>query len=56
MIHMIINENILKLINPLDIVKSLKGSGVKPAVTSIPNHEIKPPFEENLSFKKFGSS
>ena len=56
MVHMIINENILKLINPLDIVKSLKGSGVKPAVTSIPNHDIKPPFEENLSFKKLGSS
>ena len=38
------------------MVKSLKGSGVKPAVTSIPNQDKKPPFEENLSFKKFGSS
>ena len=27
---------------PLDIVKSLKGRGVKPAVTSIPNQEKKP--------------
>ena len=46
----------LKCINPLLIVKSLKGNGVKPAVTSIPNQEIKPPFEENLSFRKLGSS
>ena len=38
------------------MVKSLKGKGVNPAVTSIPNHEKKPPFVENLSFKKFGSS
>ena len=27
-----------------------------PAVTRIPNQEIKPPFVENFSFKKFGSS
>ena len=38
------------------MVKSLKGKGVKPAVTSIPSQEKKPPFVENLSFKKFGSS
>ena len=38
------------------MVKSLKGSGVNPAVTSIPNQEKKLPFVENLSFKKLGSS
>ena len=41
---------------PLDMVKSLKGKGVKPAVIRMPNQEKKPPFEENLSFKKLGSS
>ena len=46
----------LKWINPLDIVKSLNGRGVKPAVKSIPIQEIKPPFVENLSFKKLGFS
>ena len=50
------NETILKWINPLEIVKSLKGRGVKPAVKSIPNQETKPPFVENFSFKKLGSS
>ena len=56
MTHIIIKENILKLINPLDIVKSLNGSGVKPAVTSIPNQDINPPFVENFSYKKIGFS
>ena len=42
--------------NPLEIVRSLNGSGVKPAVKSIPNQEKKPPFVENFSFKKLGSS
>ena len=45
-----------KWIIPLEIVKSLNGNGVKPAVTSIPSQEKNPPFVENLSFKKFGSS
>ena len=40
----------------IEIVNSLKGNGVKPAVTSIPSQEKKPPFVENLSFKKLGSS
>ena len=42
--------------NPLDIVKSLNGRGVKPAVKSIPSQETNPPFVENFSFKKLGSS
>ena len=50
------NVNILKWINPLEIVKSLNGSGVKPAVKRMPSQEAKPPFVENFSFKKFGSS
>ena len=49
-------KNILKCINPLEIVKSLKGNGVNPAVKRIPSQEIKPPLVENFSFKKFGSS
>ena len=54
--QMIIKDKMLKWINPLDIVKSLNGIGVKPAVKRIPSQEIKPPFEENFSFKKLGSS
>ena len=46
----------LKLMNPLEIVKSLNGRGVKPAVNKIPSQETKPPAVENFSFKKFGSS
>ena len=34
---------------PLEIVKSLKGKGVKPAVTNIPNQAKNPPPEPNLS-------
>ena len=46
----------LKWINPLEIVKSLNGRGVNPAVKSIPIQEAKPPVVENFSFKKFGFS
>ena len=49
-------KNKLKWIKPLEIVKSLNGRGVKPAVNNIPNQEKKPPFEENFSFRKLGSS
>ena len=52
---MTMKKNKLKLIKPLEIVSSLNGNGVNPAVTSIPNQEKKPPFVENLSFKKLGS-
>ena len=41
----------LKLMNPLEIVKSLNGRGVKPAVNKIPSQETKPPAVENFSFK-----
>ena len=54
--HMIIKKNKLKFIKPLDIVKSLNGKGVNPAVINMPSQETNPPFEENFSFKKFGSS
>ena len=54
--QIIINEIKLKCMKPLDMVKSLKGKGVKPAVIRIPNQEKKPPFEENFCFQKFGSS
>ena len=37
--QIIIKKIKLKLIKPLEIVKSLKGNGVKPAVTRIPNQE-----------------
>ena len=36
---------------PLEMVKSLKGSGVNPAVTSIPNQEKKPPFVRTYLLK-----
>ncbi len=54
--QIIMKKNKLKWINPLEIVKSLNGRGVKPAVNKIPNQETKPPLVENFSFKKFGSS
>ena len=54
--QIIIKKNKLKWIKPLEIVKSLKGRGVNPAVKSIPNQERKPPFVENFSFRKLGSS
>ena len=55
-IQIIIKKIKLKWINPLEIVKSLNGRGVNPAVKSIPSQEAKPPAVENFSFKKFGSS
>ena len=54
--QIIIKKSKLKWINPLEIVKSLNGIGVNPAVKRIPNQEKKPPFVENFSFKKFGLS
>ena len=36
-------KNILKCINPLEIVKSLKGNGVNPAVKRIPSQDLKLP-------------
>ena len=39
----------LKWIIPLEIVKSLNGKGVKPAVNNIPSHALKPPPVENFS-------
>ena len=55
-IQIIIKKIRLKWINPLEIVKSLNGRGVNPAVKSIPIQETKPPVVENFSFRKFGSS
>ena len=55
-IQIIIKKIKSKWINPLEIVKSLNGRGVNPAVKSIPIQEAKPPVVENFSFKKFGSS
>ena len=42
----------LKWTNPLVIVKSLKGTGVKPAIASKVIHAIIPPSEDIFSFKK----
>ena len=36
---------------PLEIVKSLNGSGVKPAVTNIPSQAKNPPPVVNFSLK-----
>ena len=41
----------LKWIIPLEIVRSLNGIGVKPAVNNIPNHALNPPPVENFSLK-----
>ena len=38
---------------PLEIVKSLNGKGVNPAVINIPNQAKNPPPVENLSLKLF---
>ena len=54
--QIIIKKIKLKWINPLEIVKSLNGRGVNPAVKSIPIQEAKPPVVENFSFKKLGFS
>ena len=34
---------------PLEIVKSLNGRGVNPAVNNIPSHALKPPPDVNFS-------
>ena len=41
----------LKWIIPLEIVKSLNGRGVKPAVTNMPNQAKNPPPTVNFSLK-----
>ena len=41
--HIKIKDIRLKWIIPLEIVKSLNGNGVKPAVINIPNHAKNPP-------------
>ena len=41
----------LKWIIPLEIVKSLNGKGVKPAVNNIPNQAVNPPPVVNFSLK-----
>ena len=46
----------LKCINPLLIVKSLKGTGEKPAIANKVIHVITPPSEETLFFQKYGST
>ena len=48
--------NRLKCINPLLIVKSLKGIGEKPAIASKVIQAIIPPSEEILFFQKDGST
>ena len=46
----------LKFINPLLIVKSLKGTGENPAIASNVIQAITPPSEETLFFQKDGST
>tara|TARA_B100000482_G_C12441305_1_gene233196 strand:+ start:405 stop:638 length:234 start_codon:yes stop_codon:yes gene_type:complete len=46
----------LKCINPLLIVKSLKGKGENPAIANKVIHAITPPSEEILFFQKDGST
>ena len=46
----------LKCINPLLMVKSLKGKGEKPAIASKVIHAIVPPSDEILFFQKYGST
>ena len=46
----------LKCTNPLEIVKSLKGTGENPAIASKVIHAISPPSDEILSFQKEGST
>ena len=41
--HIKIKDIKLKWIIPLEIVKSLNGKGVKPAVNNIPNQAVNPP-------------
>ena len=49
--HIAIKENKLKWIIPLEIVKSLNGKGVKPAVNNIPNQAENPVPTENFVLK-----
>ena len=51
--HIKIKDIKLKWIIPLEIVKSLKGKGVKPAVINIPNQARNPPPVVNFSLKVF---
>ena len=47
-----IKQNILKCTNPLVIVRSLNGTGEKPAIARRVIHAITPPCEDTFSFKK----
>ena len=51
--HIKIKDIKLKWIIPLEIVKSLNGKGVKPAVTNIPNHAKNPPPVVNFCLKSY---
>ena len=51
MVHIKIKDIKLKWIIPLEIVKSLNGRGVKPAVTNMPNQAKNPPPAVNFSLK-----
>ena len=46
----------LKCINPLLMVKSLKGTGENPAIASKVIHANTPPTEDTLFFQKDGST
>ena len=46
----------LKWTKPLLIVRSLKGTGEKPAIASKVIHAITPPSDETLFFQKVGST
>ena len=50
--HIKIKSNKLKCIIPLEIVKSLKGKGVKPAVNNIPSQALSPPLVANFSLNE----
>ena len=51
-VEIIIKYKILKFTKPLVIVKSLNGTGVKPAIAKRVSHATTPPSDETLSFKK----
>ena len=52
----IIKYIMLKCINPLLMVNSLKGTGENPAIASKVIHAITPPSEDTLFFQKDGST
>ena len=54
--EMTIKYAILKCINPLLMVSSLKGTGENPAIASRVIQAITPPSEETLFFQKDGST